>query len=347
MNERSIPTQQPPKRYRYKILLGLLCGLAVFGLGPKAMNAQEGETRTLTLATLAPPGSTWMRIFTAWNRELRRRQVGLQLRIYAGGVQGDEAEVVRKIRSGRLDIGAVTANGLAHIHRPALVFQIPGIIRTYQQLDRAREALSSDISQGFEQSGFHMLGWADVGQARIFSTQRTVNPSDFVQRHAWVWRGDVIVPELYRVVRTNPVPLEVPEVLGAIQTGRVDTLMAPPVVCLSLQWCSRLNHMADIELSIVLGGTVMGQSQWNSLNAAQQQVLNETGEQFSALARRNLRNDETQALRSLEERGLVKESVSQADINAWEAVGREMRQRLSGQIADADMVARVAQFGSR
>ena len=93
-------------------------------------------TKTLSIATLAPPGSTWMKVFDAWNREIRRRSNGsLQLRFYPGGVQGDESEVIRKIRNGRIDGAAVTAVGLAQIHRPALVFQMPGILRTYAQLD--------------------------------------------------------------------------------------------------------------------------------------------------------------------------------------------------------------------
>src|SRR5258708_18069691 len=75
--------------------------------------------RVLSMATLAPQGSPWMNVFDAANRELRRRTGGaLSMRWYPGGVQGDEGEVVRKIRSGRLDGAAVTAVGLGQIHRP-------------------------------------------------------------------------------------------------------------------------------------------------------------------------------------------------------------------------------------
>ena len=108
--------------------------------------ASPAAVKTLTVATLAPAGSTWMRVFDAWNRELRRRSNGtLQFRFYPGGVQGDESEVIRKIRNGRLDGAAVTAVGLAQVHRPALVFQLPGILHTYEQLDNARNALSHDM----------------------------------------------------------------------------------------------------------------------------------------------------------------------------------------------------------
>ena len=131
-----------PQRFRILALL-----LAAFCLAFPAPALAEDKpappTKTLSIATLAPPGSTWMKVFDAWNREVRRRSnKTLELRFYAGGVQGDESEVIRKIKGGRIDGAAVTAVGLAQIHRPALVFQMPGILRGYEQLDAARSALA-------------------------------------------------------------------------------------------------------------------------------------------------------------------------------------------------------------
>jgi TRAP-type C4-dicarboxylate transport system substrate-binding protein len=112
-------------------ILSLLIAAFCFAI-PAESSAEDkpAAPKVLSIATLAPPGSTWMKVFDAWNREVRRRSdKSLELRFYAGGVQGDESEVIRKIRSGRLDGAAVTAVGLAQIHRPALVFQMPGILR--------------------------------------------------------------------------------------------------------------------------------------------------------------------------------------------------------------------------
>ncbi|AKF09938.1 TRAP transporter substrate-binding protein DctP [Sandaracinus amylolyticus] len=333
-----------------KLALILLAAFALFAIDASPMSAQEAEaaatTRTISLATLAPPGSTWMRVFDAWNRELRRRsERGLQFRIYGGGVQGDEAEVIRKIRSGRLDAASVTAVGLAQIHRPALVFQMPGILRNYEQLDRAREALAPDMDAGFTSAGFKMLGWADVGQSRVFSTAPVRVPADMATRHPWVWRDDLVLPTFYQVVRSNPVPLQVPEVLGAIQTGRVDTAITPPVPCVALQWCSRLTHMTDMPMTIVLGGTVIGGRQWAELTPDQQTILSETATQFHQLARRNLRRDEQQALTEIRSRGATVIEVTQAQQQEWLNAGAQIRTRLVGQIADQALVDRVAAFG--
>ncbi len=320
--------------------------LAFAGIvGNGATSAQTPPTTTLSFATLAPPGSTWMRVYDSWAREVRRRSnQTLTLRFYSGGVQGDEGEVVRKIRNGRIDGGGVTAVGLGQVFRPALVFQMPGILRSYEQLDHARDGMRAEMDTGFAGAGFKLLGWADVGQARLFSTAPIHVPADLATRKPFAWRDDSVLPMLYTLVHSNPVRLQLPEVLGALQTNRVDTLITPPVPCVQLQWCSRLTHMMDSPLSIVLGGTIMSKAKWDALTPENQVILAETGEQFHALARRNLRNDERTALTTIASRGIIAVPITAAQKALWEALGAQVRQRLTGQIADAALVARVATY---
>jgi TRAP-type C4-dicarboxylate transport system substrate-binding protein len=324
------------------VLVVFLLGYASLGIADE----KPAGVKTISIATLAPPGSTWMKVFDAWNREVRRRSnKTLELRFYAGGVQGDESEVIRKIRSGRLDGAAVTAVGLAQIYRPALVFQMPGILKNYAQLDAARAALAPEMNPKFAESGFQMLGWADVGQSYLMSTQPVLKPADLGPRKPWVWRDDLVLPAFFKVVKSNPVPLQLPEVLGALQTNRIDTVMATPVAAVALQWSARLTQMLDYPLTVVIGGTVMGQKQWESLTPEQKTIMTETSAQFHALARKNLRADEEKALVSIKEHNVKVNVPSDADKAEWIKVGTEVRKQLTGQIADQALVDRVMAFG--
>src|SRR5512139_1516787 len=82
---------------RNRILLPIALGLGLLTRAPVSVAEDKppAAPKTLSIATLAPPGSTWMKVFDAWNREIRRRSNGtLQFRFYPGGVQGDESEVI-------------------------------------------------------------------------------------------------------------------------------------------------------------------------------------------------------------------------------------------------------------
>ena len=302
--------------------------------------------RTLTIATLAPPGSAIMRGLDAWNRELRRRTTGaLQFRFYGGGVQGDDPEVVRKIRSGRLDGGTLTSTGLAAIYRPALIFQLPATFVRYEQLDAARAALQPEIDAGIIAAGFHMLGWADVGQARLFSTRRIAGPGDLAGAHLWQRDDDVVLPAFVSHVHASGIELGVPEVLGALETNRVDTFLAPPLVAIALQWSAHATYVNDIPLSIVIGGMVISETSFQSLTVEQRAILVETGEQFHALGRRNSRRAETQSMEALTSHGIQVVTTTEAQRAEWRTLGRAVRDEVAPQIASPELIARAVAFG--
>ncbi len=302
----------------------------------------------ISIATLAPAGSTWMNVFDAWNRELRRESAKInqpmRLQFFPGGVQGDEAEVIRKIRTRRLDGAAVTAVGLAQIHRPALVFQMPGMFRSYGPLDTARTALHNDLNAAFNTAGFELMGWADVGQARVFSNAPVRSPRELAQQRPWVWSDDQVMPTFYQTISANPVRMQVPEVLSGLQTNRINTVLTSAPVATQLQWASRVTHMTDFPLYTTIGATVIGRTKFNSLTPQQQALFRLTGTNFHALARGSLRRAETSALASLASRNITVVPVDAAQRGEWERAFTATRSALTGRIADAAFIARVAGY---
>src|SRR5689334_909916 len=78
--------------------------------------SREDDQTIIKFASLAPEGSTWMNIMHEWNKELMDKSKGkMTFKIYAGGLQGDEKDVVRKIRLGQLQSGGFTGVGMGEI----------------------------------------------------------------------------------------------------------------------------------------------------------------------------------------------------------------------------------------
>lgn len=330
------------KTHRYA-LFAVAFGFAGAVFSVRGAEAQQpSPPRTLSVATLAPPGSTWMRVLDSWNREIRRRTgQTLQLRIYPGGVQGDESEVVRKIRAGRLDGGIMTAVGLGQIHRPTLTFQMPGMFSNYQQLDAARARTRDDIVQAFTAANYVFLDWGDVGFSKVFSNVAVRTPAEVRNTRPYVWRDDRVMPAFFTEVNASPVAMQLPEVLSALQTGRVNAFVTSPVAAVSLQWSTRATHMTDVNVGLVVGATVFGKRQFDSLSPEHQTALRETAAQFHQLLRTNLRRDETAAMRSMANRGINIINVTDAERAQWNRAFAATRTRLTGQIADAAFIARI------
>ena len=48
-----------------------------------------------------------------------------------------------------------------------------------------------------------------------------------------------------------PVPLNITDVLAALQTGLVDAVAVPPLVAIALQWHNHVTHVMDLPLMYI------------------------------------------------------------------------------------------------
>lgn len=319
-----------------------LVALAAVTLLPLAAGAQ----RTLSVATLAPPGSMWMRTLESAGRELRRRTGGaLTVRFYAGGVQGDESEVVRKIRTRRLDGGALTATGLQHIHRPVLAFQLPALFRAPEEFLRAYTSLQPELAQGFERAGFSLIHLSPSLGARMFSAREIRVPADLRGARPWQWTDDPILPALYAEAGATGVPLALPEVLSALQTHRIDTVYAPPLAAIALQWSAHVRFISERSASGSLSAIVLSRASFDALPADQRTTLREVFSQAATIARPAFLRAEAEAERSLLARGITRVTLTEPERQQWIELFARTRARIGRTMPDPAWIARVQAAG--
>lgn len=319
-----------------------LIALAITALLPLGASAQ----RAISIATLAPPGSMWTRTLESAGRELRRRTNGqLSIRLYAGGIQGDESEVVRKIRTNRIDGGALTATGLQHIHRPVLAFQFPALFTTPEAFLRSYQALQPELTAGFERAGFTLINLSPAFGARMFSTREIRVPSQLAAARPWQWTDDPILPALYAEAGATGVPLALPEVLSALQTQRVDTVYAPPLAAIALQWAGHVRYMSERSASGSLSAIVLSRSAFESLTPEQQTTLREVFAQAATIARPAFVRAEAAAERTLLTRGVTRMELTPAERQQWITLFARVRSRLARTLPDPAWVQRVEAAG--
>ena len=72
------------------------------------------------------------------------------LRLYAGGVAGDEPDVVRKMRIGQLHAAVITTSGLSEIDKGFEIFEIPMFYESYEELFFVLERLEPVMRKRLE-----------------------------------------------------------------------------------------------------------------------------------------------------------------------------------------------------
>lgn len=284
--------------------VGLLA-LLLYLLPPAVPGVAANPVYQLKFATLAPAGTTWMNLLEAWAEQVAQESDGrLVFKIYPGGVQGDEPDVLKKIRFGQLHGGAFTGYGIGHIYSPARVLELPFLFEDLDEIDYVRKQLMPEFNQGYRDNGYELLGWMEVGYIYFFSKQPIRSLEDLRERRIWHWQGDPIGGAFFEASDLAPVPLSIIDVYTSLSTGLIDTVYTPPLGAIALQWFTKTRYITDYPMANGIGSLVVSRRFFQNLPQDLQKLLKrtgtETGEKLIAATRR----DNVTALETLTEKGL-------------------------------------------
>ncbi len=319
----------------------LLLLVAAFALPGTTTTIRAEEAYTLRIASLVPEGSSWMKVLNAWNKTLAERTDGrLKLRFYPGGSQGDERDFVRKMRVGQLDGGVVTMTGMSLLVPAMNVLVLPGLLDTYEELDRVREKMAPKFEGMFEKEGFKLVGWGDAGKTRLFSVKPIKRPSDIKAMRPWVWKDDPIFVEFYQVIGASAVRLGVPEVYPALQTRMVDVISSSALTAVALQWYTRVKYMTAHNSAIIAGGTMMRKDKFDELPPDLQEVFESTAVRAHELLNKIVRKDDQKAYDVILKKGI--KAIEAGDAKPeWDAADKKVRDKLTGRMFSKSLVDEV------
>ncbi|MDE1976578.1 MAG: TRAP transporter substrate-binding protein DctP [Elusimicrobia bacterium] len=301
------------------------------------------QSASIRFATLAPEGSTWMNIMTEFNAELKEKTGGqLEFKMYPGGVQGDDRDVVKKMQIGELQAAGLTGVGLGMIAPSVRILDSPWLFHNAHELEAIHEQFDPEFSRDFEKGGYVLLGWTDLGFVYVFSQNPIERPADFRAQKMWMWEGDPIAQAAYQALGVDPVPLSVIDVMASLETGLINAVYGPPLGVVALQWFTQAKYIYSEPLAYSSGAVVMRKKTFDALPQAQQKALLSLGRKYFARLNGMTRRENGQALRSLESQGLKMSSKpSIADVALYDKLGHQARLSLIGKLYTADLLKRV------
>ena len=233
-----------------------------------------GAAAPIKLATLAPDGSAWHNTLKQMGNEWKRDTDGrVQLRIYPGGVVGDDPDMVRKMRIGQLHAASLTVTGLYDIDPAFNVLAIPLFYDSFEEFAYVRDKLTAKLAARLEAKGFVMLNWGHGGWVHLFSKRPLRSIADLKKAKIFTWAGDESMVEGWRSNGVTAVPLAATDILTGLQTGMIDTVPVTPLAALSLQWFRQTPYMLDTPIAPLIGATIVTQRKWNAITAGDQRAL--------------------------------------------------------------------------
>ena len=285
--------------------LGIFAGIALCFFAFTSTSLHAEKVYELKFATLAPPGTTWMNLLQEWADTVREESEGqLVFKIYPGGVQGDEPDVLKKIRFGQLHGGAFTGYGLGHIYSPVRVLELPFLFDSLDEIDYVRNQFMPEIEQGYRDNGYELLGWMEVGFVYFFSKAPIRSLDDLKERRIWHWQGDPLGKAFFDASGLAPVPLSIIDVYTSLSTGLIDTVYCPPLGAIALQWFTKTDYITNVPMANGIGSLVVSRKFFQNLPQDLQKLLKHTGQVTGEKLIAATRKDNAEALTVLKQKGM-------------------------------------------
>jgi TRAP-type transport system periplasmic protein len=313
----------------------LLAAAALMTLAPSLASARKVKIK---LATLAPKGSVFHRVLSEMGHEWAEASGGkVKVILMAGGIAGDDVDVVRKIRLGTLSGGLLTSAGVATVDKAINCLQAPMVYNSYAELDAVHAKMDAKLEALYAEKGFIILNWVDAGWVRFFSQAPVKVPDDLAKQKLFVWAGHEAVADIWKGAGFNPVPLPSTEISTALQTGLVNAVPTTPQAALLMQWYKHAKYMSTGRWAPLVGATVISKKQWEKIPEDLRPEFRRIAKAAGDKLRAEARPADQRAIDEMAKRGLTVVEMDAATLAMWRKRLEPSRPKIRGEWASPEL----------
>ena len=299
----------------------------------------------IKMATLAPEGTEWHGLLVELGQQWKVVTDGdVRLRIYPGGVVGDERDMIRKMRIGQIHGAAISNEGMTEINPYFTTFYMPMMYQSYDEVDFVRDRLSNELLNKTEENGFKILTMVDVGWAYWFSTEPIYTPDDLKNNKIFIWAGDYKSAQLYEKHGYQPVPLAMTDVLSGLQTGLITSIGFNPLYALAQQLFGIADNMLDMKWGNLTAAIIIDLKTWNKIKPEYQESMLSVAKSIGDGFQQKNRYDSDKSVEVMKKYGLKVNTPTPEQVKIWDELINSMGPDIRGSLIEENAFDRLMEI---
>jgi TRAP-type C4-dicarboxylate transport system substrate-binding protein len=330
------------KKYVF-ILTAMLMAVIFSG---SCLAAGQEETVVIKMASIAPKGSRVAVVMEELAQQVKEKTNNeVNFKVYWGGVQGDEKDVIRKIKLGQLHGGGFMGASLGTIVSQVMVTELPYVFWNHEEVSYVRSKLEDTMTKLFEEKGFVVLGWMDLGFIYSFSKVPITSIEIARKQKWWTMEGDPIGRAVYESMNITPVSLALMDVNTALSTNLVDCAPTTPFGAVAFRWYTRFKYMSSVPSVNLLGATLISKEIWNKISSKNQKIIMDISKKEHEQVERAIRQDNAKSLELLKKAGIKivgpRDGGNTKDAEYIFEVAKKARESLIGKLYSKELLNRT------
>jgi TRAP-type transport system periplasmic protein len=257
------------RKARQAVTIAALAALLV-----GAFTALPVAQTTIKLATVVPIGSVWDKNLKQMGEEWKQATGGrFDVTVYAGGAQGDEPTVLRKMRLDALQAAALTNVGLGSIDAAFNVFNVPFFFESYDELNYVIDKMTPALRKRAEAKGFVLLNWGHGGWTQVFTKKPVQTVDEMKKVKLWTSSGNDQMVQWFKANGFEPRAMAMTDITTGLTAGMIDGLPTTPLAASLFQWYRQTPYMLELGLAPIVGAGVITTKAWKAIPEADRKTL--------------------------------------------------------------------------
>lgn len=316
---------------KFRMLKVASIAVSVLFFGGIALGA---DTITVKVASVAPSGTPWMDTMVTIKKKVESDSAGqIKVKLYPGGQLGGENEIIAGVRKGRIQVAGITAGAMANIVPELNVLELPYLFDNLQEADYILDNhLYEPVKELLAKKGFILVSWAENGYRNIGSKNKLVKLPEDLKGIKIRSQESKVHLEFWKKVGASAVPIAVPEVLPALQTGVVDSFDNTPLFTLAAEWQTTIKYFTYTQHIYQPGMVVVSKTFFDSLSPEMQKVMMGDGNGIAKDSRAGVRALDSKLLSTLKKTGVETYTPSSSELQQWKGAAAGLDKVLVGKL---------------
>ena len=293
-------------------------------------------------ALITPEGSAWTNMLHEMAEEIEAETGGdVRFKIYAGGISGDELDVIRKMKINRIHAAGFSGVGLGVILPEVRILEAPLLYDDYAEVDLIRETFYDKFSADMAAQGYVLLGFAEAGFTYLFSKTDISNPEWVADAKMWAWKGDPVAEGYFKALGITTFPLYLSDVNTGLETGMIDSFYSPPLGAVAFQWYPKVRFMLDYPMVNSTGALVMKNNVFDKISAENQARVKAVAEKYCRRLIDITRQDNQKAIAVMQQAGVAVVKPYPEQIDLFKERAKTAYEQNTGSLYSKDLFQQV------
>jgi tripartite ATP-independent transporter DctP family solute receptor len=307
--------------HRLFLKAALLCAT----LGSALPLVAQAQTK-LRFAHAGPETSSQHLAALEFAKALKERSHGkLEVQVFPGSQLGNDASMIAGVRGGTIDMMMAGSGNFSGLHSRFEVLDIPFLFRDREHAYKAvDQQVGQELMKALEPNGLRQLAFWEVGFRSITTKNRAVRTPADVKGLKIRTQPNPVHVQAWKLLGTNPVPMPLSELYGALESGAVDAQEHPIEITHSAKFYEVQKHLTLTRHAFTAMPVVINKARFDGLAPELQKLMLDAAQEAKLFQRNLNQKNEASLIADLRKSGMnVIETFDPAPFKA--AMGDELR----------------------